>query len=450
MSYKINEKALEIRGLREQYASTVAEMEALNNRGTEEKRSLTKEELDKFDKLEARANDLNGQAERAEKIHYQHTNVNLYGSNNNTPTDPFASASGNSGEKREAKDILLRAEGAYKEWCLRGDNNAKEEYSSLANEFVQTRSVDTPTTSNTQNKTVATMGRNLLPHEVFSNELLRDIDKTNIIRQHARIINYRGANQITIPTLTDRGTGAQWLGEVDASPSSQLAFGQKNLEAFRLSNSIPVSRALIEHSAISVPSLIAQEMHADLGEKMEEAYMYGDGSGKPLGLLTTSSNGIGSDRDLSIGTASKLVTYEGFLDCLTGMKNRYKANAVLVLSSKAKVEFMKLKDDAGQYLWHNAVTQGAPNTFMGFPIIESDYINVDSDISSGDYIGFLADLHSCYWIPENRNLEMFVYQERYRPNDCIGFQVDINTGGLPVRPEAIVRLKAGATTSSAS
>jgi len=106
---------------------------------------------------------------------------------------------------------------------------------------------------------------------------------------------------------------------------------------------------------------------------------------------------------------------------------------------------MKIKDGAGQYLhhWCNNITVGAPSTFLGIAVLEDDSINASIQIKSGDYIGFLADLQSGYYIPENRNIETFVYNELFRQYDSIGFQVDINTGGLPVRPLAFVRIKAG-------
>ncbi len=230
LNYNIQEKSTEIRGLREQYVNAVKEMEALNNRSTEEKRSLTPEELAKFNELDARANDLNAQAERAEKIHAQYTNVNLYGSNGNSVSDdPVA---GKSVEEREIKDMYERANGSYKEWLLTGQEKHQNEYRSLSDEIMETRSTTTPTTSNTQNMSTDTMGGHLLPHEIFMNELLRGVDKNNIIRQKSRVISYRGAKQLTIPVLASRGDGAKWVGEIEKTPESKMTFGQKSMEAF--------------------------------------------------------------------------------------------------------------------------------------------------------------------------------------------------------------------------
>ena len=439
--YNVAEKTTEIRALREQYAETVSEMESLNNRSTDEKRSLTPEELIKFSELEARANEFNAQANRLETIHTQYTNVHLHQRNSEQSTvDPLDNQNR---DGKEIKELEVRANDVYKNWVLTGNESSKNEYRNITDEILETREI---TTANTQNKTVPEMGGNLLPHEIFMTELFKGIDKNNIIRTHARILQYKGAHKITMPVLTDRGTGARWLGEIDKTPESKMTFGQKDMEAFRLSNCIPVSRALIEHSAISIPNLIATEMTIDLAEKMEEAYLYGDGDKKPLGIFTVDTSGITVSRDVSIGTTTELVTYEGFLDVLKILKSRYKTNAVLVLSTQAKIEFMKIKDDAGNYLWHNNITSNEPSTFLGIPVLESDHINASSTIASGDYIGFLADLEMGYYIPENRNLETFVYNELFRQYDSVGFQVDINTGGLPVRPEAFVRLKAGGST----
>jgi len=309
--YNVVEKTKEIRGLRAEYAETVSEMEALNNRSASEKRSLTPEELTKFDELEARANDLNASADRLEKIHHQYTNVYL----NHRNTDPLIDEPLNNQNKehKEIRELETRADEVYKNWVLTGNESVKNEYRSISDEVLQTREI---TTDNTQNKSTPEMGGHLLPHEIFMNELLRGVDKNNIICSHARILQYKGASKITMPVLVDRGVGACFLGEIDKTHESKMTFGQKDMEAFRLSNCIPVSRALIEHSAINVASLIAQEMTIDLAEKMGDAYLYGDGDKKPLGIFTTNSKGITADRDVSIGTSSSLVTYEGFLDVL--------------------------------------------------------------------------------------------------------------------------------------
>ena len=81
---------------------------------------------------------------------------------------------------------------------------------------------------------------------------------------------------------------------------------------------------------------------------------------------------------------------------------------------------------------------------MGYVIVESDQINTGS-IQANDYLGFLADLKSGYYIVDNREMNMFVFNEMYRPWNSIGFQVDMFTGGMPVDQKAFVRIKAGAT-----
>ena len=433
----MNEMYKKILELRASYKSKVEDMTAINDKSSIEKRDLNDDELKRFDELNLEARKLSSEAERLESLYTHKTGIKIREHN--------AVENGDIGGRENSidKDLSIELNRSFSEWVASGDKNKEQEYRNLAREFEQVRA----TTPEILSASGTGNGKALMPHEILFNELMKDVDKTNIVREHARIIKYSGASQITFPVLASKGLGAKWLSEVEKSSESTYTFAQKSLTTHRLSSTVPVSLSLIENTPFALSSVIANEMRIDITEKLEQAYLFGDGDKKPLGILKTNSEGITVDRDISIGTSTDLVTWEGFLEAELALNAKYKKNAALFLSSQGIAEFRKMKDKSGKPLLQESLQVGGPRTFMGYVIVESDQINTGS-IKQNDYLGFLADLKSGYYIVDNKEMNMFVFNEMYRPWNSIGFQVDMFTGGMPVDQKAFVRIKAGAKTAS--
>ncbi len=97
----------------------------------------------------------------------------------------------------------------------------------------------------------------------------------------------------------------------------------------------------------------------------------------------------------------------------------------------------------GGLIFQESMLVGEPKRLLGYPIFVSDRI-AESGLVENEYIGFLANLKN-YYIIDNTAIELFVYNEKYQANYAIGLQTDMFTGGAPVRADAFVRLKAGAS-----
>ena len=83
-----------------------------------------------------------------------------------------------------------------------------------------------------------------------------------------------------IPVVTGHGTAA-WMDENGTYPESEETFGQVTLGAYKVGTAIKISEELIHDSVFDLESYMAEEFARRIGSKEEEAFLIGDGSGKP-------------------------------------------------------------------------------------------------------------------------------------------------------------------------
>jgi HK97 family phage major capsid protein len=109
----------------------------------------------------------------------------------------------------------------------------------------------------------------------------------------------------TINVSTNSAHGlAYWTAENAANTPSDETFGQVQLNAFKETAKVIVSEELLQDSFFDLEAFLAQELGERFGVLENTAYIRGDGTGKPLGLLAsdTATNGSSRRRRLRRGT----------------------------------------------------------------------------------------------------------------------------------------------------
>ena len=75
-------------------------------------------------------------------------------------------------------------------------------------------------------------------------------------------------------------------------PESDDTFGQVTISAYKLGTAIKVSEELINDSVFDLESYIAAEFARRVGTKEEEAFITGNGTGKPTGVFTSAESAV--------------------------------------------------------------------------------------------------------------------------------------------------------------
>ena len=266
----------------------------------------------------------------------------------------------------------------------------------------------------------------LVPDE-FEQTLVQALEEENVIRQLANIITTSSGDR-KIPVVATKGT-ASWVDEEGAIPESDDTFGQVSLGAYKLATMIKVSEELMSDSVFDLESYIAQGFAGRIGNREEEAFITGDGSGKPTGFLADTGGGqIGVTAN---GAAA--ITLDEVLDLYYSLKAPYRRKATFVMNDATIKAIRKLKDGNGQYLWQPSVKEATPDTILSRPLVTSAYMPT---IEAGAKTMAFGDF-SYYWIAERQGRVFKRLNELYAQTGQVGFLATQRVDGKLILPEAI-------------
>ena len=119
-------------------------------------------------------------------------------------------------------------------------------------------------------------GGYLVPDE-FERTLVEALDEENVFRRLANVITTSSGDR-KIPVVASKGT-ASWIDEEGTIPDSDDAFGQVSIGAYKLGTLIKVSEELLNDSVFNLEAYISREFARRIGNKEEDAFFTGDGSG---------------------------------------------------------------------------------------------------------------------------------------------------------------------------
>ncbi len=269
-------------------------------------------------------------------------------------------------------------------------------------------------------------GGYLAPDE-FERTLVESLLEENIFRRLAKVITTSSGDK-KIPVVASKGS-ASWVDEEGLIPDTDDAFGQVSIGAYKLATMIKVSEELLNDSVFNLESYIATEFARRIGTKEEEAFIVGDGSGKPTGIFAASGGG-----QLGVTTASaSAITIDEIMDLFYSLKSPYRNRATFLMNDATVKAVRKLKDGAGQYLWQPSVTAGTPDTILNRPILTSSFVPTISStaktIAFGDF-GY-------YWIADRQGRSFQRLNELFAATGQVGFRATQRVDGKLVLAEAV-------------
>ena len=271
-----------------------------------------------------------------------------------------------------------------------------------------------------------TEGGYLVP-DTFEKKLITTLEEENVIRKHAHVFTTSSGSH-KIPVVSTRGTAA-WVDEEGQIPESDDAFGQQLIGAHKISTLIKVSEELLNDSAFDLENYFATEFARRIGNAEEAAFLTGNGSGKPTGILAD----IGG-AEIGVTAASETaITADEIIDLFYSLKSPYRKKAIWVLNDRTIKAIRKLKDSNGQYLWQPALHEGEYDTILGKRIYTSPFA---PEIGAGAKTIAFGDF-SYYWIGDRQGIAFKRLNERYAETGQVGFLASKRVDAKLVLPEAI-------------
>ena len=269
---------------------------------------------------------------------------------------------------------------------------------------------------------IDTDGGYLVPEE-YDSRLIKGLEEENIFR---RLGTTSGERKINI---AGSKPAAAWIDEGEALTFGDAKFDQINLDAHKLHVAVKVTEELLYDNAFGLENYLIRQFSRALANAEEEAFLNGDGTGKPLGIFAEEGGG-----EIGVTAASATeITADEIINLVYALKRPYRKKAKFIMNDATIAAFRKLKDENGQYLWQPGLQAGQPDTILNRPIHTSAYM---PEIESGNKILLFGDL-SYYWVADRQGRSFQRLNELFAKNGQVGFRVFQRLDGKLILPESV-------------
>ncbi len=272
-------------------------------------------------------------------------------------------------------------------------------------------------------------GGYLVPEE-YDNRLIQGLSDENILRKLGTIIKTSGEHKINI---SGTKPAAAWIEEGESLSFGDATFNQVILDAHKLHVAVKVTEELLYDNAFGLENYLIDQFAKALANAEEDAFLNGNGEGKPLGIFATTGGG-----EVAVTTASSTaITYDEIVNLVYALKRPYRKNAKFILNDQTIATLRKLKDGNGQYIWQPALQAGEPDRLLGYEVLTSAYVPT---IEAGAAVIAFGDFS--YYNIGDRGVRSFAeLKELFAGNGMIGFVAKERVDGKLVLPEAVKILK---------
>lgn len=273
-------------------------------------------------------------------------------------------------------------------------------------------------------------GGYLVPEE-YDHRLIDTLSEENIMRRLATTITTSGEHKINIAATKP---AASWIEEGGALTFGDATFSQILLDAHKLHVAIKVTEELLYDNAFNLEGYILDQFGKALANAEEDAFLNGDGTGKPLGLFAATGGGTVA------GTLTAAIKSDDMLDLVYALKRPYRKTASFIMNDKTLASLRKLKDNNGAYIWQPSYQAGEPDRVLGYAVHTSAYAPEDA-VAFGDY--------KYYNIGDRGTRSFSELRELFAGNGMIGYVAKERVDGKLILPEAVQILKLKADTPTA-
>lgn len=286
----------------------------------------------------------------------------------------------------------------------------------------------------------ATAGGNTVGNTFRRQLYVHLIENSGIRQTRATVLTTGNGEQIVMPkttahpaapgTITAEGAG---ITEVDPT------FGQGTLTAYKFAEMTQLSSELIQDTAVDLLGYLAQAFGQALGNGAGSFYITGTGSSQPQGVLVGAGT---ASTSVTGGTGvSGAPTGDNLIDLVYSLTEPYAMNAEFLMRRATVGVVRKLKDTTNQYIWAPGLVAGAPDTLLNYPVRTDP--NMPAAATSATSIAF-GDF-SKFYIRDVGNLRWERSDEFAFSTDLVSFRAILRTDSMLLDTNAIKTFKGGAS-----
>lgn len=386
--------------LRQERGTHIAAMRALTDKAEAEKRGLTTEETESWDRMDKAQEDLRTRLERLERqaeldreMAAKHSTV----------------VTGKDGQQRSVAEVEAEYREAGNAWARGGFESLTAEQRTMVAEHrkkyeeVRAQGVATGAAGGF---TVA---------QGFSGEYDKALKAYSGVMQAARIRDTDTGADLPWPTVNDTAQIGEQLGENTAAAQQDVTFGSVTFKAYKYSSKIMlVSIELLQDSAFNIETELGPLAGERIGRILNQRFTTGTGSSQPNGIVTAATLGV----TLPTGNTTS-ITYDGIIDLEHSVDPAYRLSGKCsyMLHDTTLKAVKKIKDSQNRPLWQAGLQDGQKDTFNGYRY----YINQDMAVPAANAKTILFGDITKYLVRQVRGIFLFRFAEKYMDAGQIGF-----------------------------
>jgi HK97 family phage major capsid protein len=241
-----------------------------------------------------------------------------------------------------------------------------------------------------------------------------------------------GGETINVPKNLTHGTAA-WIAESGAYTASDEVMTNLALAAYKAGTKIIVSEELLTDSEFDLPSFLSTEFGERIGALAEDAYVNGDGTGKPSGILLAGE--AVSVTTLAAGQVTT-TTYAGLAPAILSVpaQYRYEDGSALLVADSLFVRLLTIVDTAGRPVWAAGMADGAPDRVLGMPVFTHPNLPA---VGANAKSAIVGNFRRGYIVRQVNGVFMQRQNELHSDNGQVGFRAYTRLDGRVALADAL-------------
>lgn len=210
-------------------------------------------------------------------------------------------------------------------------------------------------------KGTATAGGNTVPTSFYDQLVEHMIEVSGVLMAGATVLRTTSGENLEVPVTTAFSSGAL-VAEGAAITESDPAFAKRTLGAYKYGAMIQVTRELLDDTGIDLTGFLARQAGRAVGNAMGVHLVTGTGTSQPAGIATGASTGVTG----GAGVAGAF-TADNLIDLQYSVISPYRSapTCAWLFRDATVAAVRKLKDTTNQYIWQPSMQAGTPDVLLG-------------------------------------------------------------------------------------
>jgi HK97 family phage major capsid protein len=290
----------------------------------------------------------------------------------------------------------------------------------------------------------ANVGGATVPTTLVETLYQKLFDDSAVLQAGPTVLRTNSGETMKLPRLTSLvltpggATFTQAMSKVaEAGPiiEGEPRFDQVQLDAYKYAQYTQVSRELVEDGVLDIEALLGQVLGRNLSNFIGYDLTLGTGTGEPRGVRTVIQ--AGNKVSTAVGGLWDTTDFDKFFDVIGKLRAGYRRNGKWLVNDTSSFSLRKLKMGS-VYAWEpNLQTAGAPDTFLGYPLLTDPNIPVAA--SNAGVTAVFGDF-SAYYVRMVKDVRIEWSMEFAWVNDLLSVKAVMRADGDAIDDDAFAGL----------